>query len=365
MQLDFPEDMDKTGRSDSIELVPVDELREEYEQDPNFIGDYAEYHAQHPESVPLDFEMLQDIFSGLTKRVGLDEEHSPVTMFGAERMFYVQDTETDFNQAGATLANASIDNLKFLCDQEGHLIGARLHKEQFEAGGDIKAAEITPEQVEVLRTLWIYIHEQIHAVSGCQYKKSQGIQAGGLSTGFSRVVTDGFGPLTPSRGRHLEEGMTDYLTQEVLVEYLRRSGGVAGVNATSAKRYIELSNNKKERKEVLNFEQLSYSREVRLVKLLIAGLATVLDTDELEIKQSFIRAKLRSGTIFSAELRAYFKQAGLADIYQQIEYFDKEKHGRSETSEEKDDRFNRVAQALVQIIPPDCFSELSTGWETA
>ena len=97
MQLDFPEEMDKTGRSDSIELVPVDELREEYEQDPNFIGDYAEYHAQHPESVPLDFEMLQDIFSGLTKRVGLDEENSPVTMFGAERMFYVQDTETDFN----------------------------------------------------------------------------------------------------------------------------------------------------------------------------------------------------------------------------------------------------------------------------
>ena len=174
----------------------------------------------------------------------------------------------------------------------------------------------------------------------------------------------GLGPLSPDRGVHFDEGMTDYLTQDVMIEYVRRVGAIDDVSVKDVVRYIELFRDQDAAKNVLGYKTPSYRREVRIVRLLIHGLANVLDTDPQEIKNAFVRAKLRSGKIFSDDLKAYFKQAGLGRLYKQLELFNKQKWNHPESHKEKDERFAKIEPALKEIVPVEVYNRLSVGWDT-
>ncbi len=314
----------------------------------------------------VDLKTLREIFEEMHKKSGANPKD--INFVGAER-FFVGDIEY-----GAAHYNPE-DNTIVVARSKGKGLALErvpLHLEPLKGTGYFAVPGIDTKALKRINALEIVIHEETHAIA-LQRRE----QIGHFLTSFINSTTreiSGYRVYEEETknllletwrffGEILDEGITQMITQDTLVEYVRRVGPDRfGITRDDVQKYISCSNSE--------LFQYGFHRksEVRFVRIFMEYLAEAAETSVEQIWEGIKRGYIRGGDLFDQSIKDAFTDAGLEKILSVVKSSDHELSQMLVNSNNKpgdNSRENAIGAAnrkLFQDLRPDSQEYLSKLW---
>lgn len=314
----------------------------------------------------IDFKTLRGVFEDLHKRSGADPKN--MNLVGAER-FFVEDIEH-----GGAQYNARENIIMLSRNKEEGLSIERVtpHYEPVRDTGYFAAPDIDPSVLKRIHAIELIIHEETHAM-GLQRLE----QINSFLTSFINQTSRQFSGYKVYEqetrnllwyraellGEILNEGITQMIAQQTLLEYVRRSGSDNhGVTVQEVQKYISCSNND------LFWHGFSRKPEVQFVRIFIEYLAEAAETSPDKIWEGIERGYIRGGDLFDQSIKDAFEEVGLERVLDVFESSDYELTQISlDTKQDRGDiaRRNAILAAnreLFEGLRPDSQQYLRELW---
>jgi hypothetical protein len=305
------------------ELQHTGSNRKERQRMPKYLPGEVPFFETY-ETPDTDLSVLQSVFDDYVKKSGVSDA-SHATIISPERIkgliYSVEEIDDPTFKVFAASHNSETGILSITIDDDGKTWRAIRGGERFANSPNHEQASFDKEQLEEMLTLLLLLHEQTHAFSGQDTVEPLMFKPAGNVVGFSQR----------EEGRHLQgfflnEGFTEYMTEKLALEYVRRLGGYKGFTAKQLQEYLELRQDSVSREDVLGMDKLEYSRETRIVKLMVKLFSDILDISEEAAEGALIRAYMRAGEIFTPELKKAFTNKNAAEQYYALVDFYKLAH---------------------------------------